>query len=296
MPRAASTGLPYKARIKSSESIANGLDLDSLQAFTTQLCNEMPRVNEAFWQLEAIRDLELYEPEPGVQDLDHGTLSGFIVHMAATYRTAFAKLQKFDKLNAAKREEEKERKLANLRRQEDELRQHKLELEAKEAMLERLRAAHRKEEEALALDRKRLHSRERGLEVERRKLLGLGSCPDGVGGVSTIKRDLSSDIKLEEVNVKRELRDEHEEDNAQSVKKIKVEKEEPKEEVDVERCWIKNDGESDRDEEVDVTGSSNESDDDWNLECAARCEQCHGLFDASNTTRHFCFGHPGMRY
>jgi hypothetical protein len=49
------------------------------------------------------------------------------------------------------------------------------------------------EEEALALDRKMLHSREMRLEAERRKLLGLGSCLDGVGGVSTLWRDLLSD-------------------------------------------------------------------------------------------------------
>ena len=95
MPRAASTGLHYKERIKSSELLANSLDLDRLQAFTAQLCNEMPMVNGAFRQLEAIKDLELYKSEPGVQYLDHGTLSDFIVSMAATYRTAFAKLRKF---------------------------------------------------------------------------------------------------------------------------------------------------------------------------------------------------------
>src|SRR3954451_12707801 len=104
MPRAASTGLQYKERIKSSELLVNGLDLDRLQAFTAQLCNKMPRVNQAFRQLEAIRDLELYESEPGVQDLDHGTLSDFIVSMAGTYTTAFAKLHKFHKLDATQRE------------------------------------------------------------------------------------------------------------------------------------------------------------------------------------------------
>ena len=296
MPQAAITGLQYKERIKSSEFIANGLDLDRLQAFTAQLCNEMPRVNETFRKLEAIRDLELYESEPGVQDLDHGTLNDFIVNMAATYSTAFAKLQKFHKLDAAKREEEKEVKLANLRRQEDELRRHKLELEAKEAMLERLRAAHRKEEEALALDRKMLHSREMALEAERRKLLGLGSYADGVGGVSTLKKDLSGDNELKKVDVKRELHDEHEEDKAHSVKRIKLEKEEPSEGVDMERRWIENDGEAKMYEKVDVTKSSSESDDNLNLECAARCEQCRELFDVNNKTHHFCFDHPGMRY
>jgi len=296
MPQAASTGLPYKERIKSSELLANGLDLDRLQAFTAQLCNEMPRVNEAFRQLEAIRDLELYESEPGVQHLDHGTLSDFIVSMAATYSTAFAKLRKFHKLDAAKREEEKESKLANLRRQEDELHRHKLELEAKEAMLERLREAHRKEEEALALDRKMLHSREMGLKAERRKLLGLGSCADSVGSVSTLKRDPLGDSKLEKVDVKRELRDRHEEDKANSIKRIKLEKEEPNQGIDVERLWSETDVKSQMDEEVDVKRFSNESDVDLSLECAARCEQCHELFDANNETRHFCFGHPGMRY
>jgi hypothetical protein len=296
MPQAASTGPPYKERIKSSELLANGLDLDRLQAFTAQLCNEMPRVNEAFRQLEAIRDLELYELEPGVQHLDHGTLSDFIVSMAATYSTAFTKLRKFHKLDAAKREEEKESKLADLRRQEDELHRHKLELEAKEAMLERLREAHRKEEEALALDRKMLHSREMGLEAERRKLLGLGSCPDGVGGVSTLKRDLSGDSELKEADVKRELCNKHEEDKTHSVKRIKLEKEEPNEGVKVERRWSETGEESKMDEEVDVKRASSESDDDLNLECAARREQCHELFDANNNTRHFCFGHPGMRY
>ena len=296
MPRAASTGLHHKERIKSSELLANGLDLGRLQAFTAQLCNEMPRVNEAFRQLEAIGDLELYESEPSVQHLDHGTLSDFIVSMAATYSTAFAKLHKFHKLDAAKQEEEKESKLANLRRQEDELRRDKLELEAKEAMLERLREAHCKEEEALASDRKMLHSREMGLEAERRRLLGLGSCADSVGGVSTLKRDLSGDSKLEEVDVKRELRDKHEEDKVHSIKRIKLEKEEPNEEVDVKRIWSETGKKSEMDEEVDVKRFSNESDDDLNLECAARCEHCHELFDADNNTRHFCFGHPGMRY
>lgn len=296
MPRAASTGLHYKERIKSSELLANGLDLDRLQAFTAQLCNEMPMVNGAFQQLEAIKDLELYKSEPGAQYLDHGTLSDFIVSMATTYSTAFAKLRKFHKLDAAKREEEKESKLANLKRQEDELRRHKLELEAKEAILERLREAHRKEEEALASERKMLHSREMGLKAERRKLLGLGSCADSVGGVSTLKRDPSGDSKLKKVDVKRELRDRHEEDKAHSIKRIKLEKEEPNEGVDVERLWRETDEESEMDEEVDVKRVSNESDDDSNLECAARCEQCHELFDANNETRHFCFGHPGMRY
>jgi hypothetical protein len=296
MPRAANTGLHYKERIKSSELLANGLDLDRLQAFTAQLCKEMPRVNEAFRQLEAIRDLELYESEPGVQYLDHETLSDFIVSMTATYSTAFTKLRKFHKLDAAKREEEKESKLANLRHQEEELHRHKLELEAKEAMLERLREAHRKEEEALASDRKMLHSREMGLKAERQKLLGWGSCADSVGGVSTLKRDPSGDSKLEEVDVKRELCDRHEEDKAHSIKRIKLEKEEPNEGVDVDWLWNETDKESEMDEEVDVKMFSNESDDGLNLECAARCEQCHELFDANNETRHFCFGHPGMRY
>jgi hypothetical protein len=40
MPRAASTGLHYKERIKSSELLANDLDIDCLQAFTEQLCNK----------------------------------------------------------------------------------------------------------------------------------------------------------------------------------------------------------------------------------------------------------------
>src|SRR5947209_149239 len=227
MPRVASTGLQYKERIKSSELLVNGLDLDRLQAFTAQLCNKMPRVNEAFRQLEVIKDLELYESEPGVQDLDHGTLGDFIMSMAATYSTAFAKLHEFHKLDAMRREKEKESKLADLGRQEDELRRHKLELEAKEAMLERLREAYRKEEEALALDRKMLHSSEMGLEAERRKLLGQGSCPDGVGRVSTLKRDLPGESKLEEVDMKLELCERYEEDKAHSVKRIKVEKEEP---------------------------------------------------------------------
>jgi hypothetical protein len=270
MPQAASTGLHYKERIKSSELLANGLDLDRLQAFTAQLCNEMPRVNESFQQLEAIRDLELYESEPDVQYLNHRTLSDFIVSMAATYSTAFAKLRKFHKLDAAKRAEEKESKLANLRRQEDELRRHKLELEAQEAMLERLREAHRKEEEALASDRKMLHSREMGLKAERRKLLGLGSCAGGVGGVNALKRDLSGDSKLEQVHVKRELRDRHEEDKAHSIKKIKSEKEEPNEGVDMKRLWSETDEESKLDEKVDVKRFSNESDGGLGLECAAR--------------------------
>ena len=41
-------------------------------------------------------------------------------------------------------------------------------------------------------------------------------------------------------------------------------------------------GESE-DEEVDVTRSSSESGDSLNMECAARCEQCHELFDANST-------------
>jgi hypothetical protein len=69
---------------------------------------------------------------------------------------------------------------------------------------------HRKEEYVLALDRKMLHLREMGLGVEGRKLLGLGSCLDGVGGVSTLRRDLLGNNELEEVDVKRELRDKHE--------------------------------------------------------------------------------------
>ena len=127
MPRAASIGLQYKERTKPSEFIANGLGLDRLKAFKAQLCGKMSRVNEAFQQLEAIRDLEIHESEPGVQYLDHGTLSDFIVGVATTYSTAFAKLQKPRKLDAAKWEEE---------------------------------------EEALALDRRMLHSREMRLEAE----------------------------------------------------------------------------------------------------------------------------------
>jgi hypothetical protein len=89
MPRAASTGLRYKERIKSSKFITNGLNLDRLQA---QLCNKLPRMNEAFQQLEAIRDLELHEPEPGMQYLDHVALSDFIVGIVMTCSTVFAKL------------------------------------------------------------------------------------------------------------------------------------------------------------------------------------------------------------
>lgn len=69
---------------------------------------------------------------------------------------------------------------------------------------------HRKEEYVLALDRKMFHLREMGLGAERRKLSGLGSCLDGVGGVSTLRRDLLGNNELEEVDVKRELRDKHE--------------------------------------------------------------------------------------
>jgi hypothetical protein len=136
MPRAASIGLQYKERTKPSEFIANSLGLDRLKAFKAQLCSKMSRVNEALQQLEAIGDLKLHESEPGVQYLDHGILSDFIVGVATTYSTAFAKLQKLRKLGATKWEEEKESKLANLRSQEEELLRHKLESEAKEAMLE----------------------------------------------------------------------------------------------------------------------------------------------------------------
>jgi hypothetical protein len=59
-------------------------------------------MNEAFQRLEAIRDLELHELDPGVQCLDHGTLSDFIVGVAMTCSTVFAKLQKLCKLDAAK--------------------------------------------------------------------------------------------------------------------------------------------------------------------------------------------------
>jgi hypothetical protein len=69
---------------------------------------------------------------------------------------------------------------------------------------------HRKEEYVLVLDRKMLHLREMGLGAERRKLPGLGSCLDGVGGVGTLRRDLLGNNELEEVDVKRELRDKHE--------------------------------------------------------------------------------------
>jgi hypothetical protein len=48
----------------------------------------------------------------------------------------------------------------------------------------------------------------------------------GVGGVSKLKRDLLGNTELEEVDVKRELRDKHEKDKAHSVKRIKLEKEE----------------------------------------------------------------------
>jgi hypothetical protein len=51
----------------------------------------------------------------------------------------------------------------------------------------------------------------------------------GVGGVSTLKRDLLGNTKLEEVDVKRELRDKHAKDKAHSIKRIKLEKEEPNE-------------------------------------------------------------------
>ena len=78
---------------------------------------------------------ELHESEPGVQYLEHGTLSDFIVGVATTYSTAFAKLQKLHKLDAAKWEEEEESELANLGRREELLR-HELELDAKEAILE----------------------------------------------------------------------------------------------------------------------------------------------------------------
>jgi hypothetical protein len=48
------------------------------------------------------------------------------------------------------------------------------------------------------------------------------------------------------------------------------------------------------DEEVDVTRFSSESD-DLNIECAARCEQCHELFDANSIKLAIStFGHPGM--
>jgi hypothetical protein len=92
MPRAASIGLQYKERIKSSKFIADGLDLDRLQAFKAQLCNKLIRVIEAFQQLKAIRDLELHELEPGMQYLNHVALSDFILGMAMTYSTVFAKL------------------------------------------------------------------------------------------------------------------------------------------------------------------------------------------------------------
>ena len=55
----------------------------------------------------------------------------------------------------------------------------------------------------------------------------------------------------------------------------------------MERLWSETDKESEMDEEVDVKRFSNESDDDLNLECAARCEQCHELFDANNETPPF---------
>ena len=108
--------MQHKEGIKPSEFIASDLDLDHLQAFKAQLCNTIPRMNEAFQRLEAIRDLELHESEPGVQCLDHGILSDFIVGVAMTCSTAFATLQKLRKLDAAKWGEERENKLANLRR------------------------------------------------------------------------------------------------------------------------------------------------------------------------------------
>jgi hypothetical protein len=46
---------------KTAERLTNGLHLDSLQTFTAQLCNKMPRVNDAFWRLEAVTELELDE-------------------------------------------------------------------------------------------------------------------------------------------------------------------------------------------------------------------------------------------
>jgi hypothetical protein len=48
-------GLQYKNRIQSSERLATGLDVDILRTFTVQLCNRMPRVNDAFWELEAVK-------------------------------------------------------------------------------------------------------------------------------------------------------------------------------------------------------------------------------------------------
>ena len=77
----------------------------------------------------------------------------------------------------------------------------------------------KEEEEDLALDREMLRLREMELEIKRRKLLGLGSCLDGVGGVSTLRRDLLDDSKLEEVGAKRELHDKREKDKAHSVKR-----------------------------------------------------------------------------
>jgi hypothetical protein len=108
--------LQHKEGIKPSEFIASDLDLDHLQAFKAQLCNKIPRMNEAFQRLEAIRDPELHGSEPGVQCRDYGTLSDFIVGVTMTCSTAFAKLQKLRKLDAAKWGEEKKNKLANLRR------------------------------------------------------------------------------------------------------------------------------------------------------------------------------------
>jgi hypothetical protein len=86
-----SISLQHKEGIKPSESIASDLDLDHLQAFKAQLCNKIPRMNEAFQWLEAIRDPELHESELGVQCPDYGILSDFIVGVAMTCSTAFAK-------------------------------------------------------------------------------------------------------------------------------------------------------------------------------------------------------------
>jgi hypothetical protein len=195
--------------------------------------------------------------------------------MAAKYTTAFADLQKFNKQDAIRQGKEKETKLADFKCQEDELRQQKLELQAKEAMLERLRDAQRKEEEALAVQKKAMRSKEIRLEAERRKLLGLGDCPGRVDGGSALKRRLSHKSEPEKkgdakrrLHVKRETK-------APCIQGIKLEKEGPKEEVDMER-------------------SSSEFDEESEPQCISRCEQCHESFDSNDSTHHFCFGHPGM--
>ena len=65
-------------------------------------------------------------------------------------------------------------------------------------MLKRLQDAHQEEEEALAMDRKRLSSKETKLEEERRKLLGLGDLGSRVMGTAMVKRKLCHKTESQE--------------------------------------------------------------------------------------------------